>query len=435
MEWLHDQIGVPFAAHLGKWSSTTPYANQSDFSFIVENQNGLALPQSVEFWDYLMKNASKWGLSVVKQDHMNEQMLDMDITLTNVNTIKDWILQQGEGCTRHQISIMYCMDFPNIFLNSLQVGSNAILSRASNDYVPDDANKNWKIGVTSALLWSIGLYPYKDTFYSNTNEMVIKSDAKFYNFTEPYPITHAVVSVLSSGPVASSDGLGFANTSLIMKVCRLDGLILKPDRPAVTIDRTWIQRSFGDSDNSRAEIGPKGEVWTTYTDIGYNRWNYIIGVNLLSDFYALPSDLLKEGNYNNNNNLDYVAYVYDKHSLGKSVSSVQLFNADNPLLISKGNNYGDFNYWVICPMLQNSNSPILLGELDKITPVSRNRFQSIDITGNDMILVITGVPNEMVSFSILHSISNLTNINQFTCTVPSSGLVKFQYSTQQCSPM
>merc|ERR1719282_941655 len=150
---------------------------------------------------------------------MNEQVLNMNATLREVQPIRNWLLAQGASCQRHGLTLMYCMDFANIFMNALEIPA-VTHSRASNDYVPDDANKNWKVATTGALLWSIGLFPYKDTFYSNHTERVLKPDAKFFGFTEPYPLTHALASVLSAGPLAPSDGVGSSNVSLVMSTCR-----------------------------------------------------------------------------------------------------------------------------------------------------------------------------------------------------------------------
>ena len=40
-----------------------------------------------------------------------------------------------------------------------------------------------------------------------------------------------------------------------------NGLLLKPTRPAMSLDSTFTQRAFG-------EGGPKGELWAGYTMYG-----------------------------------------------------------------------------------------------------------------------------------------------------------------------
>ena len=49
------------------------------------------------------------------------------------------------------------------------------------------------------------------------------------------------VSALAAGPIASCDGVGDSNASLLMRVARADGVLLKPSRPAVAIDRLWAR--------------------------------------------------------------------------------------------------------------------------------------------------------------------------------------------------
>ena len=47
-----------------------------------------------------------------------------------------------------------------------------------------------------------------------------------------------------TGPIASCDGVGDTNASLLMRTARADGILLKPDRPAVAIDALWIGDIF-----------------------------------------------------------------------------------------------------------------------------------------------------------------------------------------------
>ena len=53
---------------------------------------------------------------------------------------------------------------------------------------------------------------------------------------ETHPALHAAIATLSTGPVAPSDAIDKFNISLIMRCCNMDGLILKPSRPAFAIN-------------------------------------------------------------------------------------------------------------------------------------------------------------------------------------------------------
>jgi hypothetical protein len=75
---------------------------------------------------------------------------------------------------------------------------------------------------------------------------------------EPVPEREIVLSVLSTGPVGPGDGINFTNSERIMKCCRQDGLILKPDRPITMIDlliSDWAQN------NGKKQ----GELYSTQT--------------------------------------------------------------------------------------------------------------------------------------------------------------------------
>lgn len=99
---------------------------------------------------------------------------------------------------------------------------------------------------------------------------------------ESTPALEAYAAVLSGGPVGPSDQVGKANKSLIMATWYLishltvlyyvtllsymqifsmiDGLLLRPSRPALSIDSTFVQRAFGSG-------GPNGHIVATYTEV------------------------------------------------------------------------------------------------------------------------------------------------------------------------
>ena len=87
-------------------------------------------------------------------------------------------------------------------------------------------------------LWhdALGLLPYKDTFYSNTSEAVANKNGMWIGQHEACPTLHALMAVLSAAPVASADGVGSTNATLLRQLARADGLVLRPDRPTMAIE-------------------------------------------------------------------------------------------------------------------------------------------------------------------------------------------------------
>jgi hypothetical protein len=81
-----------------------------------------------------------------------------------------------------------------------------------------------------------------------------------------------VAAILSTGPVSPSDGLGGANIALLMSLCRADGLLLKPDKPARTVDAHWLSAVFNNTP------APQGRaLWTTSTSLlAAGTWGYVL---------------------------------------------------------------------------------------------------------------------------------------------------------------
>jgi hypothetical protein len=97
------------------------------------------------------------------------------------------------------VSIQYAGENVNVAVNSITIPA-VTQSQATVDYSPSTTSYQWMIGSTSMLLWAVGLRPYKGTFFSTNSEVTYAPTSPFYQFREPYPMTHFLVSVLSTGP-------------------------------------------------------------------------------------------------------------------------------------------------------------------------------------------------------------------------------------------
>jgi hypothetical protein len=50
---------------------------------------------------------------------------------------------------------------------------------------------------------------------------------------------HALGAVLSTGPVGLGDYTGMVNATLVRRLLRADGILLRPDRPLAPVDAQW----------------------------------------------------------------------------------------------------------------------------------------------------------------------------------------------------
>jgi hypothetical protein len=133
------------------------------------------------------------------------------------------------------------------------------------------------IARNSLFPWALGIRPYKDAFLSGPQRWdnttcfsrphtgpagggATVVYPEWYDLQEAFPELQALVSALLAGPVAVCDGIGDTDASLVRRLARTDGALLKPDRPMVPLDAVWARDCFG-------KEGPQGELATTHTTL------------------------------------------------------------------------------------------------------------------------------------------------------------------------
>jgi hypothetical protein len=219
------------------------------------------------------------------------------------------------------------------------------------------------------LAWALGLAPFKDVFWSTEEQ-----PGNTYNKSEPNCELQALVSVLSCGGVGPGDKIGLANKELLLKTCRADGLLLKPDKPATTIDARFLPG------------GPKGEVWDTYVEFEGVRWRYLFVANQKEPFDLAPGEVGLSG--------DNPSIMLDcRTDLAKPVHAF----AQTPLhlggiTVSKPAEI-PFQLFLFAPL--DVTGLAFLGESNKFIRVSKQRFKLISDMGKSV--EVLGTPGEKVS--------------------------------------
>jgi len=241
------------------------------------------------------------------------------------------------------------------------------------------------------VAWSLGLSPFKDVFWTTSKQPGNPYGANIY---EPNPQLQTLVSVLSAGLVGFGDKIGLTNKTLIMQTCAEDGLLLKPDKPATSIDRSFLPQR------------PQGEVWTSYSHLGGYYWYYCLGADMKKPFSLLLSDLYSPS-YNN---------VSKRAFHWNNPQGLPIFSEDHPIHFPVYNdNNWPFDYFIVIPSLKNRF--LILGELTKFVTLSKQRFLSLEEYTNSISLVITGSPQEVVKISISHE--SVETIITSSCVIES----------------
>ncbi|KAK7098683.1 uncharacterized protein [Littorina saxatilis] len=383
LQYVYNITKWPVVAHNMWWSSKTPYAkaNGGKYNFIVEKQK--AIPQDLTFWMDLFNQARLWGVSVYEQDFLDVEFGTMNATQSTVDVAKTWLMQMGQAARATGLTIQYCMSNPRHAMQSLEIPA-VTHARVSVDYRP--GLDQWQIGVTSILAHALGLAPWKDNFWTVTEQ-----PGNTYNMSEPDPELKAVVSTLSTGPVGSSDMLQHTNVSLLMQCCRVDGLILKPSKPATAIDKQLWQSVWNNG------LGPSGQVWTTYSHVGHD-WYFgiILAAGLTDDFKLSPSDA----------GFQFFNPTKVLRRPGQGVPDPLLadFGDNSPLTLTSRCTVHDFCMYYTSPVFTvgtEETQIIIYGEESKFVPMSRDRVSNIEVTGDGVYVTFQGTRMETIIFTYL----------------------------------
>ncbi len=313
------------------------------------------------------------------------------MTTSNITAASTWLHAMGDAAQSLGVTIQYCMPLINHMLESTTIPA-VTNARASGDYHP--GSDQWDIGLSSIFYAAIGIQPSKDDWWSTEFQPGSPYGDKP---TEPNWQLQAIITTMSTGPVGPSDMIqNGTNASVVMQTCRAgDGLLLRPDRPMVTVDSAFVAAVWGGNGwaPSPATHAPDttgegtvvvnapyvGDV--TVPDVllthsahahGAYRWYYLLTVRLPGD-YALPfSDL---GSQAGSGAAGYVAVDWFNPKAGGSAP----FNASSPsLVIPKGQgqpsaptNAHTLRFWVLAPVLP--GGWVLMGEFAKIAVMSHQR--------------------------------------------------------------
>ena len=257
IDYIARSTDWPLAAHNRYFSSDTDYAMQNggQYNFVVNETAGISLPDDVDFWKDLFRNCSNgWNLHVYEQDWLDTVYERLPAVQRELGLGEKWLAKMAYAAEEVGITIQYCMVWPRFVMQSVlfPVVTHA---RASDDYLATP--NNWMIADSTIFFHALGLAAFKDTFHTVTDENFCRFSG---NDAEFFPVLETYIAALSGGPVAPSDTVGTADLTLIMATCMDDGLLLKPTRPGMSLDSTFVQRAFGRG-------GPIGVAEAAYTEV------------------------------------------------------------------------------------------------------------------------------------------------------------------------
>eukprot|EP01048_Picozoa_sp_COSAG05_P000214 COSAG05_NODE_6_length_45604_cov_26.489660_4_plen_375_part_00 len=328
------------------------------------------------------------------------------------------MLPAADGCLSVSLSLCFypcvCTDYlPGIALKEPCQNPNP------SPTVFAGRDSNARISMSNMINWAVGLYPYKDTFFSQRQDWSSSTclvhaggtSPPYYGMQEPHPELQALVSAMSAGPVAPGDVIGSSNRSLIMRTCREDGVLLKPDHPAFPPGALFLKRLRG-----------AGEVQLTSTTIdgahdSSMTWRFLLSFAMSKAVaLSLPElgvdEKLEAG----------VAWSRTNSQPFASIATLQWYGPGLPALslpmqeaVKSGRgccSWGLYTFWRLAPTSCRGKGWTLLGELGKMVSMSAQRIVAVTeaacdasdgpaAAGPSLVVDVVGQPQEVVTLSLL----------------------------------
>ena len=374
LDAFQKELGLPLVAHNRYCADQSPYCERYACVFDAGSKKHGAYPTDPKFWDEIMDNAVKYGVKVYEQDWLYTHMAIIPWMRTGLDHAESWYDAMAGAAAKRSITMQLCMASPEFFLQQLK-HNNATHARVSHDY-KGGLFKNFfwtPFHKASLFAYAVGLWPFKDNFQST------KGQSPTYNLIpEGNPWEEALIASLSGGPVGPSDKIGGSDRDLILRTCREDGLLLKPDRPATPIDIMFLF-------NKNIFLGGK-RPWIVATESAHEigRTTYLAAFNLWPQRMYQPFVSLSELGLSG----DHLAYNYRTGQARVLRDRVRFGRMPR----DRG------FYYVLCPVLNNGMA--VIGETGKFITLSRKRFPEVKLENGILSLEIAGVPGEVVTVAV-----------------------------------
>jgi hypothetical protein len=313
-------LGLPLITHARWIDAKSPYRQQYRMS------NNVIIDPA--YWMTVGTYLRDAGVFGYEQDWLNEQATAA-YTIDDQNAFMDNMALLGN---MFGLSMQYCMATPRHFLQSSKYDNLTTIRVSEDAFSPD----RWdQFFYSSRFASALGVYPFTDVFRSNEKISML-------------------LATLSAGPVGVGDRIGEINGENLLYAVRPDGVIVKPDVPAVPTDESIVN----DAHNAGEPL-----VSFTYTDHGPMRALYLFAHPRTQDRTATftPESLGLAGN----------AYVYDWFAgKGRKIS------AGVPWTQSIHN---DPAYLVVVPVGRSGIA--FLGDLGKFVPLGKKRVTELSDDG------------------------------------------------------
>jgi hypothetical protein len=353
------ELGLPLVVH-GRWvDRESPYQRQYKFSGVA--------PIDPAYWEDRMTYLATNGVVCYEQDWLDRIYFNSEI---------GHVIGAGDGFTdgmaaasaKHGLVLQYCMALPRYFLQGAKYSNLTTIRTSGDRFEPG----KWRPFLyTSQLASALGIWPWCDVFKSGE-------------------MGNMIVAVLSAGAVGTGDAMGKEVPENIRLAARADGVLVKPDRPMVPTDDSYVREAHGEHGALTA--------WTC-TDHGDHRTLYA--------FAFVPGKKNESGEVGTaweiapgTFGIGSSAYAYDvTRRQGVLVPSGQPYH---------GSLDGPYGFVIIAPI--GPSGIAFLGDEGKIASTGKQRIADIHESAAELNVTVLTVPGE--SSARLHGYAETAPICQ-----------------------
>jgi hypothetical protein len=250
----------PLAVHCRHFSSASPYFEL----FEAWRDGDRAHPTGGELYERLLHQAAGWGVAVFEHDWLVECFLGVRGLRAAPGRARAWQEGVDRAAAEQGMTLQWCMASPADFFATLTLPRVTSI-RTSGDYryvIGPGSLWAWFL-YTNALARALGLAPFKDVFLSRAEGSGRDGD--------PHAEMEALLAALSTGPVGVGDRLGRSDRALLLRTCRADGVLVKPDVPLAALERSF---------RGHAVLEPNALVGEAYSLHPAGRWTYLLATNV-----------------------------------------------------------------------------------------------------------------------------------------------------------
>ncbi len=318
------QLGLPLVTH-NRWiDAKSPYHN----SYTISGIAGI----DPNYWLHIMQPLGKDGVTCYEQDWLNYIYNKSPQMATDLKVGNAFTDGMANACKASNMTMQYCMAMPRFFMQGLRYNNLTTIRTSDDRFEP----KKWHDFIlTSQLGYELGMWPWCDVFKSSeTGNMIL--------------------AVLSAGPVGTGDAIGKEDKNNIMKTCRQDGVLVKPDVPVIAVDKDYVEEAKGEDMPMLAYTYTKhSNVTTTYV------FAFIKPKNKNKDISFQPASLGCMGK----------VVVFDPLT-----QQLQLMDASDNFTDQLKDEF--YTYYIVAPIT--SSGIAFLGDTAKIVATGKKRISSLN---------------------------------------------------------